>query len=151
VLAGSRFLREDRSFVGSRRAAVRALLMQIEPSVLRGQMFPAALATSLLAFAVMGGLTLAVELHLQLVAEADVLTAGLTLVPLSIGIGAASWVGGSKLMPRFGPKLMCLVASAFAFAVGPLDPRVAYHPAQAQKSKAALSSRLERVPRPTCN
>jgi MFS family permease len=106
VLAGARILCEDRSFVGSRRAAIRALLVQIEPGVLRGRMFPAALATSLLAFAVMSGLTLAVELHLQLDAGTDVLTAGLTLVPLSIGMGTASWIGGSMLVPRFGPKLM---------------------------------------------
>src|SRR5262249_33169777 len=58
VLACVRWLREDRSFVGSRRAAVRALLVQIEPGVLRGRMFPAALATSMLAFAVVSGLTL---------------------------------------------------------------------------------------------
>jgi MFS family permease len=108
VLAGARILCEDRSFVGSRRAAVRALLMQIEPGVLRGRMFPAALATSLLGFAVMSGLTLAVELHLQLVAGTDVLTAGLMLVPMSIGSGVASWLGGSMLVPRIGPKLMLI-------------------------------------------
>jgi MFS family permease len=112
VLAASRLLREDRSFVGSRHAAVRALLVQIEPSVLHGRMFPSALATSLLAFAVMSGLTLAVELQLQLVVGTDVLSAGFTLVPLSIGLGAASWVGGSVLVPRFGPKLMHVGASA---------------------------------------
>jgi MFS family permease len=106
VLACARILTEDRSFVGSRRAAMRALLLQIEPSVLRGRMFPASLATSMLAFAVMSGLTLAVELHLQLEAGTDVLKAGLTLVPMSIASGAASWVGGSVLVPRFGPKLM---------------------------------------------
>jgi MFS family permease len=121
VLMGSRLLREHRSFSGSRAAAGRALLMQIEPSVLRGRLFPAALATSLLAFAALSGVTQAVELHLQLVTGVDVLTAGLTLVPMSVGMGVASWIGGSVLVTRVGAKLMsvglaCLLGGLLASA-----------------------------------
>jgi MFS family permease len=78
----------------------------VELSLFRNRGFPAALVTSLLFFAVMNGLMLVVVLQVQLTRHADVLTAGLTLVPWSCGMALASWVGGAYLVPRFGSRLM---------------------------------------------
>ncbi|MFC4949557.1 MFS transporter [Pseudonocardia sp. GCM10023141] len=89
--------------VQQRRSRGRGL---VEVSLFTHRVFPAALATSLLFFAVTSGLTLVVVLHLQLGLGADVLTAGLTLLPWSVAMGVTSWVTGAYLVPRFGRRLM---------------------------------------------
>ncbi|MGI8815043.1 MAG: hypothetical protein ACR2G2_07085 [Pseudonocardia sp.] len=78
----------------------------MEPSLFTHRGFPAALVTSTLFFAVMNGLMLVIVLHLQLGLGRDVLTAGLTLLPWSAGSAVASWVAGSRLVPRYGPRVM---------------------------------------------
>lgn len=101
----------------------------VERSLFAGRRFPAALVTSALFFTATSGLTLVVVLHEQLDAGAGVRAAGLTLVPWSAGLGVASWVAGSVLVPRFGDRVMpaglavfvtglvtaCLVADHAAF------------------------------------
>ncbi|UQS26591.1 MFS transporter [Amycolatopsis thermalba] len=78
----------------------------VEPSLFAGRRFPAALVTSALFFTATSGLTLVVVLHEQLDAGAGVRAAGLTLVPWSAGLGVASWIAGSILVPRFGNRVM---------------------------------------------
>jgi EmrB/QacA subfamily drug resistance transporter len=78
----------------------------VEASLFRGRGFPSALATSVLFFSVMNGLMLVVVLHLQVGLHADVLDAGLTLLPWSCGLAVSSWVAGAHLVPRFGAKVM---------------------------------------------
>ncbi|GAA2147958.1 hypothetical protein GCM10009727_50500 [Actinomadura napierensis] len=78
----------------------------IEPSLFRDRGFPAALVTSTLLFAVMNGLMVVVVLQIQLGLGRDVLNAGLTLLPWSAAMAAASWLAGARLVPRFGPRLM---------------------------------------------
>lgn len=89
--------------VMQRRAAGHGL---VEVSLFRRRVFPAALLTSTVFFAVTSGLTLVVVLHLQLGLGADVLTAGLALLPWSVGMGVASWVAGAHLVPRYGGAVM---------------------------------------------
>ncbi|WP_433141840.1 MFS transporter [Actinomadura nitritigenes] len=84
----------------------RAAAPLVEPSLFSGRGFPAALATSALFFAVMNGLMVVVVLQIQLGLGQDVLTAGLTLLPWSAAMAAASWLAGTRLVPRFGPRLM---------------------------------------------
>ncbi|MCR6487186.1 MFS transporter [Amycolatopsis sp. OK19-0408] len=96
----------------------------VEPSLFTNRGFPAALAGSLLFFAVMTGLMLLVPLRLQLGEGADVRTAALTLLPLSAGLAVSSWFAGAKLVPKFGPRVMfaglaLLVAGILAGADGP--------------------------------
>ncbi|MEV4145415.1 MFS transporter [Amycolatopsis sp. NPDC049691] len=78
----------------------------VEPSLFANRGFPSALAGSLLFFAMMTGLMQVVPMRLQLGEGADVRTAGLTLVPLSAGLAVASWFAGSRLVPRFGARVM---------------------------------------------
>lgn len=78
----------------------------VEPSLFANRGFPSALAGSLLFFAMMTGLMQVVPMRLQLGEGADVRTAGLTLLPLSAGLAVASWFAGSKLVPRFGVRVM---------------------------------------------
>ncbi|MDL4814807.1 MFS transporter [Actinomadura opuntiae] len=78
----------------------------IEPSLFGDRGFPAALVTSTLFFAVMNGLMVVVVLQIQLGLGRDVLNAGLTLLPWSAAMAAASWLAGARLVPRFGPRLM---------------------------------------------
>jgi hypothetical protein len=65
--------------------------------------FPAALVTSALFFAAVNGLMLVIVVHLQIGIGA---TAGLTLLPWSLGLGAASYLAGSRLVPRYGDRIM---------------------------------------------
>jgi len=74
----------------------------VEPSLFENRGFPAALVSSVLCFSVMNGLMLVIMLQLQLGLHADVLVAGLSLLPWSCGLAVASWVAGSYLVPRFG-------------------------------------------------
>ncbi|POX56305.1 MFS transporter [Streptomyces sp. Ru71] len=78
----------------------------IEPALLRGRVFPAALATSTLFFAVMNGVMTVVVLHLELGLHDGPLTAGLSLLPWSTGLAIASWAAGSHLAPRYGTRVM---------------------------------------------
>jgi len=78
----------------------------VEPSLFTQRMFPAALITSTLFFAAMNGLMLAVVLHAEIGLGADTRTAGLTLLPWSIGLAASSWIAGAHLVPRFGPRIL---------------------------------------------
>lgn len=107
-----------------RRASGRGL---VEVSLFARRVFPAALVTSIVFFAVTSGLTLVVVLHMQLGLGPDVLTAGLTLLPWSVGMGVATWVAGAFLVPRYGGALMFvglgvlligLVGAIAAFAEG---------------------------------
>ncbi|MBE1500957.1 MFS family permease [Amycolatopsis lexingtonensis] len=78
----------------------------VEPSLFTHRGFPAALAGSLLFFAAMTGLMQVVPMQLQLGLGADVRTAGLTLLPLSAGLAVSSWFAGTRLVPRFGARVM---------------------------------------------
>nr|WP_233224051.1 MFS transporter [Amycolatopsis sp. CA-128772] len=84
----------------------RAAAPLVEPSLFARRGFPAALAGSLLFFAVMTGLMQVVPMQLQLGLGADVRTAGLTLLPLSAGLAVSSYVAGARLVPRFGARVM---------------------------------------------
>jgi MFS family permease len=74
--------------------------------LLRGRVFPASLAGSLLFFAVMNGLAFVLVLFLQLRDGRTPAGAALTLLPWSAGLALGSWVTGSVLVPRFGPRVM---------------------------------------------
>lgn len=78
----------------------------VEASLFARRLFPAALATSTLFFGVTTGLSLVIVLELQLGLGADVLTAGLSLVPWSVGMAIASWISGAYLFPRYGKRVM---------------------------------------------
>ncbi|ADJ49831.1 major facilitator transporter [Amycolatopsis mediterranei S699] len=84
----------------------RAAAPLVEPSLFAHRGFPAALAGSLLFFAVMTGLMQVVPMQLQLGSGADVRTAGLTLLPLSAGLAVSSYVAGARLVPKFGSRVM---------------------------------------------
>ncbi|MEV4057500.1 MFS transporter [Amycolatopsis sp. NPDC049688] len=84
----------------------RAAAPLVEPSLFANRGFPAALAGSLLFFAVMTGLMQVVPMQLQLGLGADVRTAGLTLLPLSAGLAVSSYVAGARLVPKFGARVM---------------------------------------------
>ncbi|WP_051452166.1 MFS transporter [Actinospica robiniae] len=88
-----------------RHAAAAGRLPLVEVSLLRDRTFPAALVTSTLFFGTITGLTLVIVLELQMGADESVLTAGLTLVPWSVGSGVASWIAGARLVGRYGHKL----------------------------------------------
>jgi MFS family permease len=95
----------------------------VEPSLFAHRGFPAALAGSVLFFAVMTGLMLLVPMRLQLGEGADAGTAGLTLLPLSAGLAVSSWFAGARLVPKFGPRVMfaglaLLLAGILATAAG---------------------------------
>ncbi|MGW3996885.1 MFS transporter [Amycolatopsis sp. NPDC004772] len=101
----------------------RAAAPLVEPSLFTHRGFPAALAGSLLFFAVMTGLMQVVSMQLQLGLGADVRTAGLTLLPLSVGLAVSSYVAGARLVPKFGPRVMyaglaLLLAGVLAMAAG---------------------------------
>jgi len=92
-----------------RRAAAAGRTPLVEPSLLRGRAFPAALATSALFFAVMNGVMITVVLQLELGLRTGPLTAGLTLLPWSAALGIASWAAGS------------LATAALAYRAAPAD------------------------------
>ena len=101
----------------------RAAAPLVEPSLFANRGFPAALAGSLLFFAVMTGLMQVVPMQLQLGLGAGVRTAGLTLLPLSAGLAVSSYFAGTRLVPRFGSRVMfaglaLLLAGVLAMAAG---------------------------------
>ncbi|MEW5355743.1 MFS transporter [Streptomyces sp. 16-176A] len=110
--------------VQQRRAARRGGAPLIEPALLRGRVFPAALVTSTLFFTVMNGVMTAVVLHLELGLRHGPLAAGLTLLPWSTGLAVASWAAGSHLVPRYGARV--LHAGVAAFACGLAGAALAY-------------------------
>ncbi|MEV7027101.1 MFS transporter, partial [Kitasatospora sp. NPDC093558] len=77
----------------------------VETSLFGSARFPAALVCSALFFGVGTGLTLVVVLQLQVASGADALTAGLTLLPCSAGMAAASWCAGAYLVHRYGSRV----------------------------------------------
>lgn len=99
----------------------------VEASLFRDRGFPAALATSMLFFAVMNGLMVVVVLQLQLGLGRGVLSAGLTLLPWSAAMGVASLVAGTRLVPRYGSRVM--FAGLAVMAAGLLGAVAVYHSA----------------------
>ncbi|MEU0333822.1 MFS transporter [Streptomyces sp. NPDC006193] len=110
-----------------RRTARRGRAPLIEPGLLRGRAFPAALAVSTLFFAVVNGVMTTVVLHLELGLHDGPLTAGLTLLPWSTGLAVASWAAGSRLVPRYGARVMHagIAALAGGLAAAALACRIA--------------------------
>ncbi|MGI5129033.1 MFS transporter [Pseudonocardia sp. CA-107938] len=89
------------------RAAARAgRPTLVEVALFRRLAFPCALLTSTTFFAAVNGTVFVVVLHLQLHAGADAGTAGLALLPWSVGSAVASLVSGRVLVARFGPRTM---------------------------------------------
>jgi MFS family permease len=81
----------------------------VELSLFADRRFPCALVASTLFFAVQSGLALDVVLHLQLgrgAGSLDARAAGLSLLPWSVATGLASWLAGSRLVPRYGARVM---------------------------------------------
>ncbi|MCM2430758.1 MFS transporter [Streptomyces sp. RKAG337] len=119
-----------------RRTARHGRPPLIEPALLRGRAFPAALATSTLFFAVMNGVMITVVLHLELGLHRGPLTAGLTLLPWSAGLAAGSWAAGAYLVPRHGTRV--LHAGIAALAVGLAAAVLAYRSAAPDAYPTAL-------------
>jgi EmrB/QacA subfamily drug resistance transporter len=87
-----------------RAAAGRAPL--VEPSLFRNRAFPCAVAVVALFSAAISGLMLALTLTLQLGAHWTALHAGLTFIPMSLGIVGGAVAGGAALGARFGRKVI---------------------------------------------
>ncbi|MFF4739343.1 MFS transporter [Streptomyces sp. NPDC001262] len=111
-----------------RRGARTGRSPLVEPSLFRGRGFPAALVTSALFFAVVNGLTTVVVLQLQLGLDSGVLAAGLSLLPWSCALAAASWAAGAYLVPRHGSRVM--FAGLAVLLAGLLCALAAYHAAR---------------------
>ena len=126
--------------VHQRRAARTGRRPLVEPSLFASRMFPAALVTSTLFFAVMNGLMLTVVLHTQLGLGADTLTAGLTLLPWSVGLGLSSWIAGAYLVPRYGSRVM--YAGISLLLTGVLAAIAAYHASDPTASPRLLPAAL---------
>ncbi|MCX5398715.1 MFS transporter [Streptomyces sp. NBC_00102] len=113
-------------FVAQQRRTVRrGRAPLVEPALLRGRAFPAALATSTLFFAVMNAVMTVVVLHLELGLGRGPLAAGLTLLPWSTGLAAGSWAAGDRLVPRYGSARV-LHAGTAVLAAGLLAAYLAY-------------------------
>ncbi|WKX68668.1 MFS transporter [Streptomyces sp. XD-27] len=123
-----------------RRTARRGHAPLIEPALLRGRAFPAALATSTLFFAVMNGVMITVVLHLELGLRDGPLTAGLTLLPWSTGLAIGSWAAGTHLVPRYGTRIMH--TGIAVFAIGLAAAVLAYRAAGPAGYPAALPAAL---------
>jgi MFS family permease len=129
VLAIAPALTEDRAPRKNRRP--------IEFSLFTQRVFPAALATSTLFFAVTTGLSLVVVLYAQLGTGASVLTSALILLPWMAGMGVASLVAGARLAARYGDRLM--VAGLAVVMCGVLSAAAAYRTAALAPLLAALA------------
>ncbi|MFF0578872.1 MFS transporter [Streptosporangium saharense] len=92
-----------------------------EPSLFRDRGFPAALASSVLYFAVSTGVVFAVVLHVQDGLHRSVLASSLTVLPFSAGLAVSSLLAGQVLLARTGPGLMfpgiALLAAGIAVGV----------------------------------
>lgn len=108
----------------------------MEPSLFAHRGFPAALLTSMSFFAVTNGLMTVIVLQLQLGLGADVLKAGLTLAPWSVGLAVASWIAGAHLVKRYGRRMMSL--GLVALLVGVLSAIAVYHAADPTSYPALL-------------
>ncbi|MGW1962516.1 MFS transporter [Streptomyces sp. NPDC001935] len=126
--------------VHQRRAARRGRAPLIEPALLRGRAFPAALATSTLFFAVMNGVMITVVLHLELGLHDGPLRAGLTLLPWSAGLAAGSWAAGTHLVTRYGTRVMH--TGLAVLAVGLAAAVLAYRGAAPDSYPALLPAAL---------
>jgi MFS family permease len=111
--------------VHQRHRARRGRSPLVESSLFAGRAFPAALVTSTLFFAVMNGLMVVIVLQTQLGQGSDVLTAGLTLLPWSAAMAVASWIAGTRLVPRYGDWVM--FAGLAALLAGILAAIAVYH------------------------
>lgn len=89
-----------------RHRARRGRSPLVEPGLFENPGFPAALASSVLFFAVVNGLMMVIVLQLQLGRHTDVRSAGLTLLPWSGAMAISSLVAGSRLVPRYGARVM---------------------------------------------
>ncbi|WP_328325151.1 MFS transporter [Kribbella sp. NBC_00382] len=89
----------------------------IEFSLFENRGFAAALLTSTLFFAVLTGATLVIVLYLQVGLHQGVLHASLILLPWSTASGLASWLAGSRLIPRYGTTRIMFTGLAI-FATG---------------------------------
>ncbi|MFH8628483.1 MFS transporter [Streptomyces lydicus] len=107
-----------------RRRTARGRSALVETRLFSDRGFPAALAAAVLFFAVINGLMLVVVLQLQLGPHTDVRFAGLTLLPWSAAMAAASWTAGARLVPRHGSRVM--FAGLAALLVGTLGALVVY-------------------------
>ncbi|MFI6638963.1 MFS transporter [Streptomyces sp. NPDC050504] len=103
--------------VHQRRVAASGRSPLVEPSLFARRGFPAAMVTSTAFFAVTNGLMMVIVLQLQLGLDVDVLDAGLTLAPWSVGLAVASWVAGAHLMRRLGDRTMALGLAVFLVGV----------------------------------
>ncbi|MEV0374538.1 MFS transporter [Streptomyces sp. NPDC050636] len=112
-----------------RSVSARGRSPLVEPSLFARRGFLGALVTSMLFFSVTTGLMMVVVLHLQLGLGTDVLTAGLSLAPWSVGLAVASWVGGAHLVKRYGHHVMTVGLAVLL--LGLLAAVAAYHRAGA--------------------
>ncbi|WP_225860313.1 MFS transporter [Streptomyces triticiradicis] len=126
--------------VHQRRAGRRGRAPLIEPALLRGRAFPAALATSALFFAVMNGVMITVVLHLELGLRDGPLTTGLTLLPWSVGLATGSWAAGTHLVTRYGTRVMH--TGIAVLAIGLAAAVLAYRGADPGSYPAALPAAL---------
>ncbi|MGC4982542.1 MFS transporter [Streptomyces sp. DT193] len=126
--------------VHQRRAGRRGHAPLIEPALLRGRAFPAALVTSALFFAVMNAVMITVVLHLELGLHDGPLTAGLTLLPWSVGLAAGSWAAGAHLVTRYGTHI--LHAGLVVLAIGLAAAVLAYRAADPGAYPAVLPAAL---------
>ncbi|MFI6355732.1 MFS transporter [Streptomyces sp. NPDC050743] len=110
-----------------RRVAAAGRSPVVEPSLFAHRGFPAALVTSASFFAVTNGLMTVIVLQLQLGLGTDVLDAGLTLAPWSVGLAVASWVAGARLVRRHGHRVMSLGLAVLL--LGALAAIAVYHEA----------------------
>ncbi|SHG82703.1 MFS transporter [Streptoalloteichus hindustanus] len=136
-----------------RRRARRGHDPLVEPSLFRDRGFPAALTTSTLFFAATTGLSVVIVTQVQLGMGSDVLVAGMTLLPWSCGMALASWVAGTRLVPRHGAKVMfaglvaLLVGLVSAIAVyGMSDPVAIRWPLVAALAVSGVGNGLFTVP-----
>jgi EmrB/QacA subfamily drug resistance transporter len=74
----------------------------IEPSVFRRRAFTSGLVVALVFFCGMAGVLLVFTLYLQLGQHFSALHAGLTLVPLMLGLTVGAGLSGAWLGPRYG-------------------------------------------------
>ncbi|MFC5905963.1 MFS transporter [Streptacidiphilus monticola] len=78
----------------------------VEPSLFRNRGFTSALAVGVVFFAGMSGLMLALTLAMQLGLGWTAQHAGLSMIPLSLGIALGAGLSGAALGPKFGRRVM---------------------------------------------
>ncbi|MFJ8039874.1 MFS transporter [Kitasatospora sp. NPDC096147] len=78
----------------------------VEPSLFRRRAFTGALATGVVFFGAFAGLMLVLTLHLQLGLGWTPVHAGLTMIPLSLGLVAGAVLSGGVLAPKYGRRVL---------------------------------------------